>query len=145
MTFSPFFCDPAFFHDKKVSPARVSRRGGAGTHRRFRLKSPVAQPGAFDKKILTSIRCLHYNDGKTRTQIQLPELLFGKLKRIARTRDLSVAEVIRRGMEFYVQTCADPDPPTKPWTLPVLRGSGGHLLDPASIKAEASAIEQRCH
>lgn len=81
----------------------------------------------------------------TRTQIQLPEPLFGKLKRIARTRDLSVAEVIRRGMELYVQTCADPDRPTQPWTLPVLRGSGGHLVDPATIKAEAEVIEHRSH
>ena len=81
----------------------------------------------------------------TRTQIQLPEPLFGKLKRIARVRDLSVAEVIRRGMEQYVQTCADADPAAEPWTLPVLRGSGGHLLDPATIKAEATAIERRFH
>jgi len=81
----------------------------------------------------------------TRTQIQLPEPLFGKLKRIARTRDLSVAEVIRRGMELYVQTCAEAEPASEPWTLPVLRGSGGHLVDPATIKAEASAIEHRSH
>jgi len=79
----------------------------------------------------------------TRTQIQLPEPLFGKLKRIARTRDVSVAEVIRRGMELYVQTCADPEAASEPWTLPLLRGSGGHLADPATIKAEASAIEHR--
>lgn len=81
----------------------------------------------------------------TRTQNQLPGPLFGKFKRIARTREVSVAEVIRRGMELYVQTCADPDPPAQPWTLPVLRGSGGHLVDPATIKAEASAIKQRSH
>jgi len=81
----------------------------------------------------------------TRTQIQLPEPLFGKLKRIAHTRDLSVAEVIRRGMELYVQTCADAEPATEPWTMPLLRGSGGHLVDPSTIKAEAAASEQRCH
>jgi len=79
----------------------------------------------------------------TRTQIQLPEPLFGKLKRIARTRDVSVAEVIRRGMEQYVQSCADVATDAPPWTMPLLRGSGGHLVDPASVKAEALAIELR--
>ena len=81
----------------------------------------------------------------TRTQIQLPEPLFGRLKRIARVRDVSVAEVIRRGMEIYAQSCADPDPAAAPWTLPVLRGSGGHLVDPATVKAEATVIENRFH
>lgn len=79
----------------------------------------------------------------TRTQIQLPEPLFGRLKRIARMRDVSVAEVIRRGMELYVQSCPDEVPDAPPWTMPVLRGSGGHLVDPASVKAEALAIERR--
>ena len=73
----------------------------------------------------------------------MPEPLFGKLRQIARVRDLCVAEVIRRGMELYVQSCADVVPDTPPWTLPVLRGSGGHLVDPASVKAEATAMEQR--
>jgi len=81
----------------------------------------------------------------TRTQIQLPEPLFGKLKRIARTRDVSVAEVIRNGMELYVQSCADVAADASPWTMPVLRGSGGHLVDPASVKAEVSAMEHRFH
>jgi hypothetical protein len=27
--------------------------------------------------------------------------------------------------------------------MPVLRGSGGHLIDPASTRAEADAIEHR--
>ncbi len=79
----------------------------------------------------------------TRTQIQLPEPLFGRLKRIAQVRDMSVAEVIRRGMELYVQTCTDEVPTLQAWKMPVLRGSGGHLVDPATIKAEASAIETR--
>lgn len=79
----------------------------------------------------------------TRTQIQLPEPLFGRLKQIARVRDISVAEVIRRGMERYVQSCAEVDTPAEKWTMPVLRGSGGHLMDPADVKAEATAMENR--
>lgn len=79
----------------------------------------------------------------TRTQIQLPKPLIGKLRRIAQVRDVSVAEVIRRGMEIYVQSCAEVATRAHPWTMPVLRGSGGHRVDPATIRPEADAVEAR--
>lgn len=79
----------------------------------------------------------------TRTQIQLPEPLFQRIKGIAKVRDVSVAEVIRRGMELYVQTCPPVEQGGEPWTLPVLRPSGGHKVDPASVHPEADAIEGR--
>ena len=79
----------------------------------------------------------------TRTQIQLPEPLFGRLRNIARIRDVSVAELIRRGMELYVMTCPEAKAAAPPWTMPVLRGSGGHLIDPASAKVEATAMVER--
>ena len=79
----------------------------------------------------------------TRTQIQLPEPLFQRLKTIASLRDWSVAELIRRGMETYVQTCPEVSSPQNQWTMPVLRRSGGHLIDPATVRSEADAIEQR--
>lgn len=77
----------------------------------------------------------------TRTQIQLPEPLFRQLKRIAGERDWSLAELVRRGMEDYVRTF--PETTEKRWTMPVLRGSGGHLADPAETTAEADAIDRR--
>jgi hypothetical protein len=77
-----------------------------------------------------------------RTQIQLPEPLFQQLKRIAAQRDWSLAELVRRGMEVYVQTCPEPAG-ERGWTMPVLRGSGGHLVDPAGVGAEAEAISAR--
>ena len=77
-----------------------------------------------------------------RTQIQLPEPLFHQLKRIAEQRDWSLAELVRRGMEVYVQTCAEPVGATD-WSMPVLRGSGGHLQDPAGVRPEADAIAAR--
>ena len=79
----------------------------------------------------------------TRTQIQLPEPLFGRLRSIARVRDVSVAELIRRGMELYAMTCPEVKVMAPPWAMPVLRGSGGHLIDPASAKMEASAMVER--
>jgi hypothetical protein len=79
----------------------------------------------------------------TRTQIQLPEPLFQRLRSIAKARDWSLAELIRRGMESYVQTCPETSQAPKQWDMPVLRGSGGHLIDPASTRAEADDIEHR--
>jgi hypothetical protein len=77
-----------------------------------------------------------------RTQIQLPDPLLAQLKLIAQRRDWSLAELVRRGMEAYVQTCPDLESSSE-WTLPVLRGSGGHLLDPATVRSEADAIAAR--
>ena len=77
-----------------------------------------------------------------RTQIQLPEPLFRQVKQIAEARDWSVAELVRRGIEAYVQTFPVVAPKAN-WTMPVLRGSGGHLQDPAHVNAEADAVEAR--
>jgi Ribbon-helix-helix protein, copG family len=77
-----------------------------------------------------------------RTQIQLPEPLLAQIKAIARARDWSVAELIRRGMESYVQTCADAVP-GEVWVMPVLRGSGGQRVDPANVRLEAEVITSR--
>jgi hypothetical protein len=77
-----------------------------------------------------------------RTQIQLPEPLFRQVKQIAEARDWSVAELVRRSIEAYVQTFPVIAPKAN-WTMPVLRGSGGHLQDPAPVNAEADAVEAR--
>ncbi len=52
---------------------------------------------------------------------------------------VSLAELIRRGTELYVMTCPEVKAASPAWTMPVLRGSGGHLVDPASMKGETSA------
>jgi hypothetical protein len=78
----------------------------------------------------------------TRTQIQLPEPLFHQIKRIASARDWSVAELIRRGMEAYVKTIPETEI-KQGWEMPILRGSGGHLMDPATVHPESEAAEMR--
>ncbi len=92
---------------------------------------------------LTADSLLHHIANMLRTQIQLPEPLYDRLKQVAHERDWSMAELIRRGMEAYVQTCPEASPGQKAWTMPVLRRSGGLLVDPASVSPEADAIEQR--
>ena len=49
---------------------------------------------------LTSYDNLWYSAIMTKTQIQLPDQLYREAKRVARERELSLAEVIRRGVEY---------------------------------------------
>lgn len=53
-----------------------------------------------------------------------------------------MAELIRRGMDAYVQACAEPDLAVE-WTMPILRGSGGHKIDSPSLRLEADAMISR--
>jgi len=46
-------------------------------------------------------------------------------------------------MELYVMTCPEVKATTVPWIMPVLRGSGGHLMDPGTAKVEATAMVGR--
>jgi hypothetical protein len=46
-------------------------------------------------------------------------------------------------MELYAMTCPEVTATASAWTMPVLRGSGGHLIDPATAKAEASTMVER--
>lgn len=53
-----------------------------------------------------------------RTQIQLPDAVYAKAKRVAEERELSLAEMVRRGLELYFAQLSEREP--KPgWALPV--------------------------
>ncbi|MDZ4816613.1 MAG: hypothetical protein SGI71_10140 [Verrucomicrobiota bacterium] len=55
-----------------------------------------------------------------KTQIQLPDELYRKAKAIAKQREWSLAEVVRRGIEYM--TVAYPvAKETEAWQLPVLK------------------------
>lgn len=52
-----------------------------------------------------------------KTQVQLPDALYREAKRVAEERELSLAEVLRRGVEYVVRTY----PPLggrRSWSLP---------------------------
>ena len=52
-----------------------------------------------------------------RTQIQLPDALYDEAKRVAREREMSLAEVVRRGVE-YITRVYPPVTGGKPWSPP---------------------------
>jgi len=48
-------------------------------------------------------------------------------------------------MESYEQTFPECSKSDEQWTMPLLRRSGGHLIDPATISPEAEAVEKSYH
>lgn len=63
-----------------------------------------------------------------KTQVQIPDHLYREAKRIAAERELSFAEVVRRGLERMAE--AYPPNRTAPdaWQLPAVRDMGETLL-----------------
>ncbi len=58
-----------------------------------------------------------------RTQIQLPEGLYEEAKRVSREREISLAEVVRRGLE-YITRVYPPLKDSAPWSPPQPRSLG---------------------
>jgi hypothetical protein len=70
-----------------------------------------------------------------RTQIQLPEVLYKEIQRVARSQEWSITEVIRRGAESVVRAY----PPIKSdsatsWKLPPPIPSRMLVHDPAELR-----------
>lgn len=59
-----------------------------------------------------------------RTQIQIPDHLFEQAARVAGQREISMAELVRRGLEYMISV-SQAAPPQEPWTLPNARPLGG--------------------
>lgn len=51
-----------------------------------------------------------------KTQVQIPDDLYRAAKRVAREREMSLAEVMRRGLEYIVSIY--PAVESEPWELP---------------------------
>ena len=66
-----------------------------------------------------------------RTQVQIPDVLFGRIRKYAESRETSVAEVFRNALELFINVHAAEGVVVKPrrWTVPVCR-STGLLSDP---------------
>jgi hypothetical protein len=60
----------------------------------------------------------------TRTQIQLPDELYQRAKRFAAKRELSLAEMTRRGLELFLDRYPEVEEAGKQWKLPSVKGGG---------------------
>jgi hypothetical protein len=70
-----------------------------------------------------------------RTQIQLPDELFARAKKLCAAREISLAELARRGIEYTLSVYA-PEP-SPDWQLPTPRNLGWCGLTDDELKAQA--------
>jgi len=68
-----------------------------------------------------------------KNQVQIPDELYAKIKRIAAEREMSMAEVVRRGLEYIAD--AYPTPTEGEWELPLLpEGCAREDVDDVDLK-----------
>ncbi len=78
-----------------------------------------------------------------RTQIQFPDPLYQRLKEIAERQDWSLSEVMRKAAEHFVTRFPEGPKPCSAWKFPTLDCGGDFLADPASLRPEVEAIQER--
>ena len=76
----------------------------------------------------------------TRTQIQLPDQLYQRAKTFAAERELSLAEITRRGLELFLDRYPKSGPVSDPWQLP--RVDGGGIKVPLDQLAGIAATDE---
>lgn len=77
----------------------------------------------------------------TRTQIQLPDGLHERAKAFAAKRELSLAEITRRGQEIFLARFPESGSARKNWKPPVIR-SGGVMVPLRKLKRIAREDEE---
>lgn len=73
----------------------------------------------------------------TRTQIQLPDETYARAKKLCEAREIPLAELARRGIEYILSVYASEADAKRAWELPKPRNLGWKGLNHAEIKAEA--------
>jgi hypothetical protein len=76
----------------------------------------------------------------TRTQIQLPDVLYAQAKKLAELREISLAELVRNGLEYMLNVSAPADAMNQEWKMPTPKKLG--TLDP--FKDEAWRMNLYC-
>ncbi len=78
-----------------------------------------------------------------RTQIQLPDELYERVRKLAKAKELSLAELARRGLEHMVSIYPPPQRLKGHWTPPKPRRMGWRGLSHGQIKdAALDDVEQ---
>ena len=73
----------------------------------------------------------------TRTQIQLPDDVYERARKVCESREISMAELARRGFEYILSVYAPDSDAKREWQIPKPRNLGWKGLSHAEIKAEA--------
>jgi hypothetical protein len=69
-----------------------------------------------------------------RTQIQLPDAVYRRAKRLADEREISMAELVRRSLELLLSQYPGPDRIIKDWRFPTPRKLGWRNLSHVEVK-----------
>lgn len=80
--------------------------------------------------------CCHI-DGMTRTQIQLPDETYARAKKLCEAREIPLAELARRGIEYILSVYASEEDAKREWQPPKPRKLGWKGLTDAELKLEA--------
>jgi len=80
----------------------------------------------------------------TRTQILLPDEVYQRARSVAEAKEISLAELARRGLELILDQYPPPEAMRQEWTLPLLTDMGWRGLDDTEIKllARKTALEE---
>lgn len=68
-----------------------------------------------------------------RTQIQLPDHIYARAKSLSKRRQVSLAELTRRGLEYMISLYPEESPKTT-WTLPAPRSLGWREMNDDALK-----------
>jgi predicted transcriptional regulator len=84
----------------------------------------------------------------TRTQIQLPDELYKRARRMAARRELSLAEMTRRGLELFLARFPDAAATDTAWRMPKVNAGGlkvpiGRLRDIAADDESTRSLRKR--
>lgn len=72
-----------------------------------------------------------------RTQIQLPDDVFARARKICEAREISLAELARRGIEYILSVYSQEPGKLNDWALPKPRDLGWKGLNHAEVKEQA--------
>lgn len=73
----------------------------------------------------------------TRTQIQLPDDVYDRARKVCKSREISLAELARRGLEYILSVYAAQPGTGGDWQPPQPRRLGWRGLSDAQIKEQA--------
>ena len=73
----------------------------------------------------------------TRTQIQLPDDVYNRARKLCKSREISLAELARRGLEYILSVYAAQPGESGEWQPPKPRRLGWRGLSDAEIKKQA--------